>query len=497
MLELLLTGLIEVLKPFNMLMAFVGTMLGLILGALPGIGPPLAISLLLPLIFGIDPVSGVVLMLGVFNAAVYGGSISAILINTPGTPGSIATCFDGYPMARQGKAGEALGASLISSVIGGLITTVFFIFLLGPIARLSLKFGPSQMFLIILLSLGTVSRLATGSILKGIISSGIGILLGLVGYDLMSGVSRFSFDYKYLQGGLHIVVTLIGWFAVTELLFLVQMKGGTISSTKLQIGNALKGAKESLKHLKLIGVSSIIGAFLGALPGIGIALANLVAYGNAKSNSKHPEKFGTGIIEGVIAPEAANNAVTGCSLIPTLALGIPGGATLAVILGGLMILGVTPGPRLISQDPRLVGSIMVSLIFINLLILFIGFLLINLYQYITRVKIAYIAPIILTISFFGAYITRHYIADIFFVIVLGLLAYGMRKANYSLPCMVLGFVLAKMLEENFSKSLMISDNGYLIFLEWPLNVLIVSIGILIYLFPVLNKLIRRESGKRQ
>jgi len=351
------------------------------------------------------------------------------------------------------------------------------------------------MFLIILLSLGTVSRLATGSILKGIISSGIGILLGLVGYDLMSGMSRFSFGYKYLEGGLHIVVTLIGWFAVTELLFLVQMKGSTISSTKLEIGNAIKGAKESLKHLKLIGVSSLIGSFLGALPGIGIALANLVAYGNAKSNSKHPEKFGTGIIEGVIAPEAANNAVTGCSLIPTLALAIPGGATLAVILGGLMILGVTPGPRLISQDPRLIGSIMVSLLFINLIILFIGFLLVNVYQYITRVKIAYIVPIVLAISFFGAYITRHYIADIFFVIVLGLLAYAMRKAKYSVPCMVLGFVLAKMLEENFHKSLLISDTGYLIFLEWPVNILIVVIGIFIYIFPVLKRLTGRLSKK--
>ncbi|MBW1699486.1 MAG: tripartite tricarboxylate transporter permease [Deltaproteobacteria bacterium] len=488
MLELLLTGLTEVLKPFNILMGFVGTILGLILGALPGIGPPLAISLLLPLIFGIDPVSGTVLMLAVFNASVYGGSISAILINTPGTPGSIATCFDGYPMARQGRAGEALGASLISSVIGGLITTIFFISLLGPIARLSLKFGPSQMFLIILLSLGTVSRLATGSLLKGIISSGIGILLGLIGYDLMSGVSRFSFGYKYLQGGLHIVVTLIGWFAITELLFLVQMKTTTISSSKLKIGTAINGAKESLKHLRLIGTSSIIGAFLGALPGIGIALANLVAYGNAKSNSKYPEKFGTGIIEGVIAPEAANNAVTGCSLIPTLALAIPGGATLAVILGGLMILGVTPGPRLVNEDPRLIGSIMVSLVFINFLILFIGFLLVNLYQYITRVKIAYIVPIILAISFFGAYITRYYIADIFFIIALGLLAYGMRKAKYSIPCMVLGFVLSKMLEENFHKSLLISDKGYLIFLEWPVNALIVLIGVLIYLFPFLKQL---------
>jgi len=488
LLELLLTGLTEVLKPFNILMGFVGTILGLILGALPGIGPPLAISLLLPLIFGIDPVSGTVLMLAVFNASVYGGSISAILINTPGTPGSIATCFDGYPMARQGRAGEALGASLISSVIGGLITTIFFISLLGPIARLSLKFGPSQMFLIILLSLGTVSRLATGSLLKGIISSGIGILLGLIGYDLMSGVSRFSFGYKYLQGGLHIVVTLIGWFAITELLFLVQMKTTTISSSKLKIGTAINGAKESLKHLRLIGTSSIIGAFLGALPGIGIALANLVAYGNAKSNSKYPEKFGTGIIEGVIAPEAANNAVTGCSLIPTLALAIPGGATLAVILGGLMILGVTPGPRLVNEDPRLIGSIMVSLVFINFLILFIGFLLVNLYQYITRVKIAYIVPIILAISFFGAYITRYYIADIFFIIALGLLAYGMRKAKYSIPCMVLGFVLSKMLEENFHKSLLISDKGYLIFLEWPVNALIVLIGVLIYLFPFLKQL---------
>lgn len=487
MLELLIAGLTIVFEPFNIVMTLVGTILGIFLGALPGIGPPLAVTLILPLIFGLDPITGIIAMLGVFNGSVYGGSISAILINIPGTPGSVATCFDGYPMARQGRAGEALGVSLVSSVIGGLITAFFFIFLFGPIAKLSLKFGPSQMFLIMLLALGTVSRLASGSIIKGIISSGIGILLGLIGYDLMSGISRFSFGYRPLGGGLNLVVTLIGWFAIAELFFLVQKKGTTISTSKLKIGSVFKGGVESLKHLRLMVVSSCTGAFLGALPGVGIALANLVAYSNAKSSSKHPEKFGTGIIEGIIAPESANNAVTGCSLIPTLALGIPGGATLAVILGGLMILGVTPGPRLITQDPRLVGSIMVSLILINLVMLVSGFLLTNIYQFIPRVKIAYLIPIILAISCFGTYITRHYFVDMIFVIILGLLAYGMRKADYSIPCMVLGFVLAKTLEDNFHKSLLISDKGYLIFLDWPVNIMIVLIGILIYLFPVLMK----------
>ena len=493
MFDLLVTGFYSVMQPFNLIMGFAGTLLGLILGALPGIGPPLAISLLLPLIFGIDPVSGCVLMLGVFNGAVYGGSISAILINTPGTPGSIATCFDGYPMAQQGRAGEAMGASLISSVLGGLISAVLFIFFLKPIAVLSLKFGPSQMFLVILLSLGTVSRLSTGSLVKGIISSGIGLLLGLIGYDLMSGISRYSFGYKYAEGGLHLVVTLIGWFAITELIFLVQMKSSTISSGKLKLGSVFKGIRQTFSHLKLVTASSLLGAFLGALPGIGVALANLVAYGNAKSNSKHPDEFGKGTIEGVIAPEAANNAVTGCSLIPTLALGIPGGATLAVILGGLMILGITPGPRLVSQNPTLVGSVMVCLVIINLILLIIGLVLVNLYQYFTRVNIAYIVPVILAISFYSAYITRYYIADIFFVIVLGLLAYGMRKAQFPIPCMVLGFVLANMLEENFHKALLISDKGYLIFFEWPTNILIVMIGLLIYLAPFLKSL---KKGKQ-
>jgi len=496
MIDLLLTGFSSVMQPANLGMGFMGTLLGLILGALPGIGPPLAISLLLPLIFGMDPIMGCVLMLGVFNGAVYGGSISAILINTPGTPGSIATCFDGYPMAKQGRAGEAMGASLTSSVLGGLISAILFIFFLRPIAIFSLKFGPSQMFMIILLSLGTVSRLSSGSQIKGIISTGIGLLLGLIGYDLMSGMTRFSFGYKYAEGGLNIVVTLIGWFAVAELIFLVQQKTETISAGELKIGSVLKGVKQTFSHWKLVVNSSLIGAFLGALPGIGVALANLVAYGNAKSSSKNPEQFGTGLIEGVIAPEAANNAVTGCSLIPTLALGIPGGATLAVILGGLMILGVTPGPRLVSQDPKLVGSIMVSLIVINIMLLMIGLVLVNLYQYFTRVSIAYIAPIILAISFYSAYITRYYIADIFFVIALGLLAYGMRKAKFSIPCMVLGFVLAKMLEENLHKAILISDNGYLIFFEWPINVSIVLVGLLIYIVPYLKSRFKSAMLKK-
>jgi len=496
LLELLLTGCNAVFVPMNIVMGIIGTFLGLILGALPGIGPPLSVALLLPLIFGMDPVTGTILMIGVFNGSVYGGSISAILINTPGEPGNVATCFDGYPMARQGRAGEAMGASVVSSVLGGLITSAFFIFLLVPIAKLSLKFGPSQMFLVIVLALGTVSRLATGSMLKGIISSGIGVLLGLVGYDLTSGTSRFTFGYIYLKGGLDLVVALIGWFAITELLFLIQMKGTTISPAALKARSVFKGGKEVFKHLRLVGESSLIGSFLGALPGIGVALANLVAYGNAKSSSKHPERFGTGIIEGVIAPESANNAVVGCSLIPTLALGIPGGATLAVVLGGLMILGVTPGPRLVNEDPRLIGSIMVSLILVNLILLVIGFGLVSVYQLITRVRTGYLIPVILAICYFGAYITRHYVADIFFMIVLGFLAYGMRKAQYSIPCMVLGFVLAKMLEENFHKSLLISDKGYFIFIEWPSNILIILIGVAVYLLPVFSRGIREMRLKR-
>jgi putative tricarboxylic transport membrane protein len=497
MIHSVIQGIPEVFQLPGLLISFVGVIAGIIFGAIPGIGPPLAMAMFLPLIFGMKPILALLLLLGVYNGSVYGGSISSILINTPGTPGSVATTFDGYPMARKGQAGIALGVSVCSSAIGGIFSTLTFLVFYEPLNNLFVAFGPSQLFLLILVAFLTVTILAKESMLKGLISTGIGLLFGLIGYDLVSGSIRFTFGYLNLEDGLDLISVLIGWFAVTELMFLVQEKQETIASMGILKGSTLRGALSVFKYPKELLVSSSIGSIIGAIPGVGIAVANLIAYSSAKGRSKHPEQFGKGCIEGVIAPETANNAVTSTSLIPTLALGIPGSASAAIILGALMMLGFRPGPGLYTAAPGLVGALVLGLVVINIMLLVSGLLLTGAYMRITQIKISILVPVILVISALGCYLSRSRLSDVLFAIVLGIFAYGLRKARYSLACVVLGFILAKMMEENFFKALLISDRGVQIFFQGTINIILLSLGLLILIWAPASKLIRSKRMRAE
>ena len=496
MFDSVIRGIPEVFQLSSIALAFIGTLVGIVLGAIPGIGPPLAMAMFLPFIFGMPPIQAMMFLLGIYNGSVYGGSVSSILINTPGTPGSVATCFDGYPMAKKGKAGTALGISLCSSTIGGLFSTITFLLFYQPLNNLFIAFGPSQLFLLILVAFLTIAILAKESIIKGLIASGIGLLLGLVGYDLVSGSTRFTFGYLFIEDGLDLIAVLIGWFAITELMFLIQEKQSTISGIDILRGSSWEGVKAVFRYPKELFAAASLGSIIGAIPGVGIAVANLIAYSSAKGRSKHPEEFGKGCIEGLIAPETANNAVTSTSLIPTLALGIPGGASAAIILGALMMLGFRPGPGLYSANPELIGALVIGLFVINIMMFISGFMLSTLYMKITQIKISILVPVILVISLLGCYLGRSRLSDIFFAIVLGVFAYGLRKAGYSLACVVLGFILAKMMEEYFFKSLLISEGSIHIFFEGTINLILLSFAGLVLLLEPIKKLLKPKLSTK-
>ncbi|PKM89451.1 MAG: hypothetical protein CVU87_05425 [Firmicutes bacterium HGW-Firmicutes-12] len=476
-----------VLQPFNLLVTFIGVLVGITFGAVPGIGAPLAMTMFLPMAFGMDPIPCLLILLGLYFAALYGGSISSILINAPGTPASIATSYDGYPMSQKGEAGIALNTSVVSSMFGGFFSIIVFILFFNPLNELFIEFGPSQLFVFVFISFVFLTMLDKTKWDKVIVATCVGLLLGMVGQDLISGSIRYTFGYIYIEDGLDLIAVLTAWFAVTEVLFLIGKKEGSIATDGILKGSPLQGVKNCFKYPVTLIRSSIIGCVVGIIPGVGGSVANVAAYSAAKSSSKHPELFGTGYAEGVVAPEAANNAVSATSLIPTLALGIPGSAPAAIILGALLMLGYRPGPGLASTDPGLIPALIAGMITVNILFCIVGLSLTNTYKKITQVNIKILIPLIISLSLLGGYLSRFRISDVFFALLLGVFAYGTRKAKYPVTPMVLGFLLATMIEENFFKSLLISDNGALIFIQGPINIFLVTVGILIICWQPLKK----------
>lgn len=484
-----------ILEPFTLLVTLIAVVVGIIFGAIPGIGAPLAMTMFLPVAFGMETIPCMMIMLGLYFGAMYGGSVSSILINAPGTPANVATAFDGYPMSRQGRAATALNVSVTASMLGGLVSTGAFILFFKPMNSLFLAFGPSQVFLFVFVSFVFLSMLGKEDWDKGAVATCIGLLLGLMGQDIMSGTIRYNWGLVYLEDGLDIIAVLTGWFAVTEVMFLVGQAEGSIATDKVLKGSALEGIKICFNYYKTLIKASIIGCIVGVIPGIGGSIGNVAAYEACKKSSKNPELWGTGHPEGVVAPESANNAVTATSLIPTLALGIPGSVPAAIILGALYMLGYNPGPSLSAANPILIPAMAAGMILVNIMFCIVGVSLTNIYKSITQVNIRILMPLIIAISVLGGYLSRFRITDVFFAMLLGIVAYGSRKAKYPVVPMVLGFLLAKMLEENFFRSLMISDNGALIFLQGSMNLVLVAVGVLIILWEPLKKLFGRKESK--
>ncbi|MFC1816238.1 tripartite tricarboxylate transporter permease [Thermodesulfobacteriota bacterium] len=477
----------------NLLLIFSIAVLGLVIGFLPGIGPINAITLILPLTYGMSPSLGLIVLGVLYDSTTYGGSVSAILLNTPGTAASAATCFDGYPMAKQGKGGVAIGISMMSSLMGGVVGLAGLIFLSPVISDVALKFQPAEYFMIAVLGLMLVSTSVKGSMLKATISGAFGVLASCVGMDIMTGQPRFTFGTHYLQAGIPFISLIVGLFAFSEVLFLIVQKKGTIAEKGTLSGKIIDGLKEPFSHLKTVVRSALIGLGIGIIPGEGAAVANTTAYLAEVRASKHPESFGTGVPEGVIAPETSNNACIFGALIPTLTVGIPGGGVAAVFLGGVMMHGLNPGLELFSRHKDVLYTLFFGLTFSHVLIFFVGTMIAKYLAKVTIIPINILVPPIIAIGITSIYLMRNNIIDVVVAIVSGAIAYFMRKYGYSLIPFLVGFILAPIAERSFYQSLLLADGSYWTFAIRPISGTILFLIILVVALPPVLKKVRRRQ----
>jgi putative tricarboxylic transport membrane protein len=482
----------------NFLYVALGTGVGLVFGALPGLSSVISLSLFLPLTYGMDSMSAMFLYSGLMGANPFGGSISAILINTPGTAQNIATVFDGYPMTQKGEAGRALGISATASALGAVFGIIILIILLPVVRKVVLAFGPPEFFMMVLFGLSAVVVAARGNMIKGLFTGGMGFLLSLMGRSSLTGTIRFNFGTTYLWDGIVLIPFMIGLLAISEIINLGTKKQVTISSVEVTTGfkGVWEGIKDVFRHKVCFFRSASIGTFIGIIPGIGGAVANVVAYTVALQTSRHPETFGKGEVEGVIAPESANNAKDGGALLPTVGFGIPGSAEMAVLLGAFILHGLTPGPLLIKEHLEIVWALIYGLTLSNLLASTFGLMASRLLIKIAHTNLSYVIPIVGSICLVGAYAIRGDIWDVLLAILFGFVGFGLRTFGFPIITLVMGYVLGSMAEVSFMQSLMISETGYQIFFSRPISLgLFVSIIILL-LIPVAYKLISKRTENR-
>lgn len=486
----------DVLTLQSLLWMNVGLAAGIIVGALPGLTGTMCIALLLPLTYGLDSMLGMMLLLGVYCGGIYGGSITAILINTPGTPASAATSLDGYPMAKQGLAARALHDALAASVIGGLFSVAVLMVAAPAIARFALKFGAREYFALALFGLTIIASVGGKSMLKGLLMGFAGLLLSCVGIDSMDGVSRFTFGNNYLQGGFQQIPVLIGLFAVTEIMVKTREINKPVG-TAVEVGKEKVSFKDVLKYPATLLKSSCIGVFIGAVPGTGAAISSFMAYNEAKRASKHPEEFGHGSEEGLVACESANNAVTGATLIPLLTLGIPGDTNTAVLLGALTMQGIAPGPQLFSKQGDWVAAIMVGMIIINLLMYVQGRLFIKGFVNITKVSTRLMVPALVTLCMIGAYAMKYNTFNCIVMVLIGLFGYLMAKLGFPLTPMVIGLVLGKLCESNMRRALLLSRGNWLTFFESPIACVFIALSVFMLFFPVIRNAMDKRRAQKQ
>ena len=472
---------------------FLGSAAGLVFGILPGLGGTTAIAILLPLTYGKNPIVAMFFLAAVMGAVPFGGSISAILLNTPGTPQNAATCFDGHPMARQGHAKKAIGISATASGLGGLFGLLVILLLLPIVRRVVLLFGPPEFFLLVLFGLTTVAIAAKGDFLKGLMASCIGILLSLIGFSPIFGVLRFTFGSDHLWDGIPLIPFLIGIFAISELIHYA-ISGGMIAFQGVSKGGSVfDGVKEVFKHKICFFRSSAIGTIIGIIPGIGGVAANFIAYIVAKERSKHPDTFGKGNPEGVVAAESANNAKDGGSLLPTVGFGIPGSAEMAVLLGAFILHGLEPGPLLIKEHPDIVLALVIGLVLSNIIASGFGLLSGNFFAVITRINVQYIIPVVLVLCFVGSYAFRENIWDVFISLIFGIFGYGLRRYGFSNICVVIGFILGIMAERSFQQSLMVSIGSYSIFWSSIVSIILIILLCVVMLLPFVNSVLSKKN----
>jgi len=453
----------------NLIFALIGAVLGTIVGILPGLGPAATISLLLPLSFKIgSPVTSIIMMAGIFYGAMYGGSTTSILVNIPGEAASVVTCIDGYQMALQGRAGPALGIAAIGSFIAGTIGVIGLTFVAPPLAEFALKFGPPEYFSLTLLGLLMATLLGGTSIVKGLIMVVLGLLLGSVGLDPISGAVRFTWGFFMLQEGVDFVTLAMGMFGIGEILINLEKELTTELVTR-KITHLWPTLKDWAESKWAIIRGSFIGFFIGILPGGGAVISSLVSYAVEKKVSKHPEEFGKGAIQGVAGPESANNSAASTSFIPLLTLGIPGNAAIAMIFAALLIQGVQPGPFLITEHPDVFWGVVASMYIGNVMLLILNLPMVGIWVQLLRVPYAILAPIIVLFCCIGVYSIRNTVFDIWVMGIFGMIGYLFRKVDMEPGPLILAFVLGPILERSLRQALLISAGSPLIFLTRPIS----------------------------
>ena len=474
----------------------VGIIIGTIVGAIPGLGPVIAIAVLIPVTFVLPTVPAMMLLLGVYQAGIYGGSISAVLFNIPGVPAAAATVFDGFPMAQRGQGGRALKIALYSSTFGNIFSCLVLLMVAAPLAAIALKFGPPELATLLLLALTVISGVSGGSMLKGLIAGLFGLLFSTVGLDPIWGTFRFTMEIPELENGLALVPVLIGLFAISELLIQV---GVPDPALKMKNSNpeAEKQTNAKANHVSFLDMwkmratmlySAVIGLCFGILPGIGSTTPAFMSYAFAKQKSKQPEEFGTGIDEGVAAPECANNAVTGGALIPMLSLGIPGDAVTAVILGALMLQGITPGPFVFRDNGVEVYAFLIGLILSTVPTLIAGRIFLRYAVKILALKRCYIFSTVLVMCIIGSYSVNNSAADVAIMCVFGFIGYGLRLLNVPLPPLLIGFVVGKGFEEALRQSLLVSQGSLMIFVQRPISAVFVALSIVVLIWTMRSAL---------
>lgn len=492
----LLQGFTVVANWSCLVLMTLGTLAGVIIGAIPGMTGAMAIALLVPVTFTMEPIASICMLLGIYCGAVYGGSITAILINTPGTPASAATAYDGFAMAKKGKAGRALSMALWASLVGGLFSALLLTFISPIIAKFALLFGPAEYFFLILLGVVVVAGVSGNNLNKGLISGAIGILVSTVGMDPVTGTSRLAFGNINLLNGLSSIVVLIGLSAVSEILLQVEKVGREnqkIELPQMEGDQSLK-PKEFFSYWKTLLKGSLIGSYIGAIPGIGSSVASFVSYNEAIRSSKHPETYGKGEIEGIAATESANNAVTGAALIPLLTLGIPGDNVTAILLGAFMLQGLTPGPMLFSNHGPMLYAIFAGLIIVNIIMVGTGMLTIKFAPAITKAPGSLMFPIIFIVCCLGAYAVEINAFQILVILVFGVMGYLFKKMDIPTAPFLIAFILGGSLESNLRRMLTLFKGHFLDVFTSPVVLIFVALIVLSLVYVVRSQT-KQSAGK--
>lgn len=489
-LNYLIDGFASALSLTNLLYATFGVFVGQIIGVLPGLGPITGLSLLVPLVFGMEPTSALIMLCGVYYGSFFGGAITSILLNTPGDAAAVVTTFDGYPMARQGHAGRALGIAALSSFIGGTISVLGLTLVMPLMSKAALLFGPAEYTMLIVMAFLAVLTLSSTSKTKAVISAVVGLVLATIGQDQISGQPRFTFGVFELYNGFDFALVAIGLFAIGEVLLRVEEIHHEGEQKAAKFSKALVTLEDTKRIAKPTIISSILGFFIGVLPGAGATISAFMSYGLVKAISKNKDQFGKGAPEGVAAPEAANNASVGGAMVPMLALGVPGSGSTAVLLGAMMILGLNPGPLFMTESPGVAWGVIASMYIGNVILLIMNIPMIRLFASVLYLPYSYIALGVVILSFIGAYSLQNSMFDVYLMLGSGLVGYLMKKNDFPLGPLILTLVLGSLLEGNFRKSLLTSDGSYGIFFGSVTAISIWALILVALLTPMLMKRVR-------